>query len=133
MSDSVIYRVLKLSESLLTALRGRRDQTETNAHFLADAVDCHLPRLVEELQRLGFGSCRGGQRAARLPRPLGWISRGPVGNGQVRDCSEVPRVARHQRATMLKGDRRNPQVGMFDAEFHALEMRESVNCRFGER
>ncbi len=68
MSDAVIYRVFKLPESLLTAMREKRDEVETtNVRFLADAVDSHLPGLVEELQRLGFGVHGGDQQMARLP------------------------------------------------------------------
>jgi len=48
MSDSVTYRVMKLPESLLTAVREKPDQDETNnASFVAAAVEDHLPRLVE--------------------------------------------------------------------------------------
>lgn len=68
MSDAVIYRVFKLPESLLTAMREKRDEVETtNVRFLADAVDSHLPRLIEELRRLGFGVHGGDQQVARLP------------------------------------------------------------------
>ena len=68
MSDAVIYRVFKLPESLLTAMREKRDEVETtNVRFLADAVDSHLPRLIEELRRLGFGVHGGDQQMARLP------------------------------------------------------------------
>jgi hypothetical protein len=68
MSDPVIYRVFKLPAPLLTAMRLTRDQVKTtNVRFLAEAVDSHLPSLVEELQRLGFGVHRGDQRVARLP------------------------------------------------------------------
>ncbi len=68
MSDAVIYRVFKLPESLLTAMREKRDEVETtNVRFLSDAVDSHLPRLIEELRRLGFGVHGGDQQVARLP------------------------------------------------------------------
>ena len=68
MSDSVTYRVVKLPESLLTAVRKKRDQDETtNASFVAAAVEDHLPRLIEELQRIGFGVYAGDTRTARLP------------------------------------------------------------------
>ena len=68
MSDSVTYRVVKLPDSLLTAVREKRDQSETtNASFLAAAVEEHLPRLIEELQRIGFGVYAGDARTARLP------------------------------------------------------------------
>mgnify|MGYP001599444351 CR=1 FL=1 len=68
MSDSVTYRVLKLPNSLLTAIREARDQAKTtNASFLASAVDIHLSKLVEDLRRLGFGSYSADQRAARFP------------------------------------------------------------------
>ena len=68
MSDAVTYRVFKLPESLLTAMREKRDEVETtNVRFLADAVDSHLPRLIEELRRLGFGVHGGDQQMARLP------------------------------------------------------------------
>lgn len=68
MSDAVIYRVFKLPTSLLAAIRDKRDQVETtNVRFLADAVDSHLPSLVKELQRLGFGLHGGDQQVARLP------------------------------------------------------------------
>ncbi len=68
MSDAVIYRVFKLPKSLLTAMREKRDEVETtNVRFLADAVDSHLPRLIEELRRLGFGVHGGDQQVARLP------------------------------------------------------------------
>jgi len=68
MSDAVIFRVFKLPESLLTAMREKRDEVETtNVCFLADAVDSHLPRLIEELRRLGFGVHGGDQQVARLP------------------------------------------------------------------
>ena len=68
MPDPVIYRVIKLPASLLTAMREKRDQVETtNVRFLAEAVDSHLPNLVKELQRLGFGLHGGAQQAARLP------------------------------------------------------------------
>ena len=65
---SRIYRVFKLPESLLTAMREKRDEVETtNVRFLADAVDRHLPGLVEDLQVLGFGVHGGDQQMARLP------------------------------------------------------------------
>ena len=65
MSDAVTYRVFKLPESLLTAMREKRDEVETtNVRFLADAVDSHLPKLIEELRRLGFGVHGGDQRMA---------------------------------------------------------------------
>ena len=68
MSDAVIYRVFKLPESLLPAMREKRDEVETtNVRFLADAVDRHLPGLVEDLQRLGFGVHGGDRQMARLP------------------------------------------------------------------
>jgi len=68
MSDSVTYRVVKLPDSLLTAVREKRDHDETtNANFLATAVENHLPRLIEELQRLGFGAYAGDTKTARLP------------------------------------------------------------------
>ena len=68
MSDPVIYRVIKLPASLLTAMREKRDQVETtNVRFLAEAIDSHLPNLVKELQRLGFGLHGGDQQVARLP------------------------------------------------------------------
>ena len=68
MSDAVIYRVFKLPASLLTSMREKRDQVETtNVRFLADAIDSHLPNLVKELQRLGFGLHGGDQQVARLP------------------------------------------------------------------
>ena len=68
MSDAFIYRVFKLPESLLTAMREKRDEVKTtNVRFLADAVDRHLPGLVEDLQRLGFGVHGGDQQMARLP------------------------------------------------------------------
>jgi hypothetical protein len=68
MSNAVIYRVFKLPASLLTAMREKRDQVETtNARFLAEAIDSHLPNLVKELQRLGFGVHGGDQQVARLP------------------------------------------------------------------
>jgi len=68
MSDAVIYRVFTLPESLLTAMRKKRDEVETtNVRFLADAVDRHLPNLAEELQRLGFGVHDGDHQMARLP------------------------------------------------------------------
>ena len=51
------YRVVKVPDSLLVAMRTARDQSKTtNAHFLAAAVNVHLPDLVAELQRLGFGT-----------------------------------------------------------------------------
>ena len=69
MADTgTIHRVLKVPESLLAAMREQRDQTQTtNAQFLAAAVDEHLPRLVSDLQRLGFTGCEETRRAARLP------------------------------------------------------------------
>lgn len=68
MSDAVIYRVFKLPASLLTSMREKRDQVETtNVRFLADAIDSHLPNLVKELQRLGFGLHGGDQQVTRLP------------------------------------------------------------------
>lgn len=68
MSDSVTYRVMKLPETLLISVREKRDQDETtNASFVAAAVEEHLPRLIEELQRIGFGVYAGDTRTARLP------------------------------------------------------------------
>jgi hypothetical protein len=68
MSESVTYRVVKLPETLLTAVREKRDQSETtNASFLATAVENHLPRLIDELQRLGFGTHGGSLATARFP------------------------------------------------------------------
>jgi hypothetical protein len=78
------YRVVKVPDSLLIAMRTARDQSKTtNAHFLADAVNVHLPGLVAELQRLGFGTRGESLRAARLPfsDECGTI-------GQLKDASE---------------------------------------------
>ena len=68
MSDASTYRVVNLPESLLVTMREARDHAETtNAQFLADAVDRHLPRLVHDLQRLGMGAYSGHLKPARLP------------------------------------------------------------------
>jgi hypothetical protein len=85
MSDPVIYRVFKLPASLLTAMREKRDQVETtNVRFLAEAVDSHLPNLVEELQRLGFGVHGGDQKVARLP-----FTDEAVTLGQLKEAAET--------------------------------------------
>ena len=69
MSDTgTVYRVLRVPKSLLAAMREQRDKTQTtNVQFLAAAVDDHLPRLVSDLQRLGFTSRGEARQAARLP------------------------------------------------------------------
>ena len=59
MSDSTdaIYRVVRFSQPLLTAMRTARDAAQTtNARFIAAAVDDHLPGLLKELKRIGFGA-----------------------------------------------------------------------------
>jgi hypothetical protein len=69
MSDTAnTYRVVKVPQSLLDAMRQTRDQAHvTNARFLADAINNHLPGLIAELTRLGFGARGESLRAARLP------------------------------------------------------------------
>ena len=85
MPDSVIYRVVKLPETLLTAVREKRDQEETtNASFVAAAVEDHLPRLIEELQRIGFGVCAGDTKTARLP-----FSDDAAVLGQLKEAAEM--------------------------------------------
>lgn len=85
MSDSVTYRVVKLPEPLLTAVREKRDQDQTtNASFVAAAFEDHLPRLLEELQRIGFGIYAGDARTARLP-----FSDDAAVLGQLRDGTEL--------------------------------------------
>ena len=85
MADTdTIYRVLKVPESLLTAMRKERDDAQTtNAQFLAGAVDDHLPRLVSDLQRLGFTGREETRRAARLP-----FSDDDATLGRLREASE---------------------------------------------
>ena len=62
MSDSTnTYRVLKIPDTILTAMRRARDQIKTtNVDFLATSVDNYLPGLVAELQRLA-AKTEGGQ------------------------------------------------------------------------
>jgi hypothetical protein len=86
MSDSTnTYRVLKIPDTILTAMRRARDQIKTtNVDFLATSVDNYLPGLVAELQRLGFTACDESARAARLP-----FSDEHATLGQLKEASEV--------------------------------------------
>ena len=62
------FRVIRLSERLRESLRRARDEKEqTNAAFIADAVDGQLPKVVNALQSLGFAADKGPRRPARLP------------------------------------------------------------------
>jgi hypothetical protein len=86
MSDTtdVTYRVIRLPQSLLTAIRNARDQAEvTNAQFISDAVENHLPKFVTELCRLGFGDREGVMSTSRLP----FADESAV-LGQLREASE---------------------------------------------
>ena len=67
MPDPVIYRVIKLPASLLAAMREKRIRSRRRRPLPRWTVDIHLPNLVKELQRLGFGLHGGDQQVARLP------------------------------------------------------------------
>lgn len=68
MSDPVVYRVFKIPEPTVTAMRTERNKRkETNAVFVAAAVDSSLPNLVQELTRLGFVANEGEAVTTRLP------------------------------------------------------------------
>ena len=78
------YRVVKVPDSLLVAMRTARDQSKTtNAHFLAAAVNVHLPGLVAELQRLGFGTRGESLRQPDYPFPTRCATL-----GQLKEASE---------------------------------------------
>ena len=62
------FRVIHLPATLRQAIRKKRDATNaTNEDFARTAIDLHLPNLVSELQKLGFGTPRKDVGAVRLP------------------------------------------------------------------
>ena len=64
----VKYRVVRIPETLRDAIRAARDAKEqTNAVFVGNAVEKHLPRISEALTELGFGDLVGETRPMRLP------------------------------------------------------------------
>lgn len=63
-----VFRVVRLSEALREGLRRAREaRDQTNAAFIAEAVAGQLPKVVAELQSLGFATTKGPRRPARLP------------------------------------------------------------------
>ena len=64
------YRVVRLPEPLRDRFKKARDARQlTNADFIGQAVEAHLPRLLEGLTTLGFSSLTGKTHATRLPFP----------------------------------------------------------------
>jgi hypothetical protein len=64
----VKFRVIRLPDSLRTAIRVARDANEwTNAEFVGRAVEQELPKLLESLRKLGFDRLGGQTRPMRLP------------------------------------------------------------------
>lgn len=67
-AGKLVYRVFALPADLREAVREARTRTGlTNRAFVAEAVAAHVPVLVSELTRLGFGRSGGPTRPARLP------------------------------------------------------------------
>ena len=67
-ATDVTYRVFRLPDALRTAIRAARDANKfTNAQFVGKAVEQQLPKLVANLQSLGFGHAGGQTRPMRLP------------------------------------------------------------------
>jgi hypothetical protein len=67
-AGKLVYRVFALPDGLWDAVREARTRTGlTNRAFVAEAVATHVPTLVAELTRLGFGRTGGPSRPARLP------------------------------------------------------------------
>ena len=67
-ATDLTYRVVRLPAALRTAIRGKRDEKGvTNEEFVRESVEQHLPKLVSNLQEIGFGSARRNVGAIRLP------------------------------------------------------------------
>jgi|SRR6266852_4637332 len=65
---NTVYRVVRIPEWLRQAMRKARDAAEkTNEQFVVEAVESKLPRLLEQLRAIGFGTLGGKRRPARLP------------------------------------------------------------------
>jgi hypothetical protein len=62
------FRVIRLPKALRNSIKVARDlANQTNLEFVANAVDKNLPKLVNDLRRLGFTVNRGELRPTRLP------------------------------------------------------------------
>jgi hypothetical protein len=67
-ATDLVFRTIRLPESLQKAMRSARDVAElTNEAFVAQAIEQNLPRLIDELTKLGFGTCKGKMHPTRLP------------------------------------------------------------------
>lgn len=67
-ATDVKYRVIRLPDTLRTAIRTTRDANKwKNAEFVGKAVEQQLPNLVANLQSLGFSGACGQTRPMRLP------------------------------------------------------------------
>lgn len=67
-ATDTIYRVIRLPQQLRIAIQTARDANkQTNEQFVAAAVEQHLPRIIDSLRKLGFGSSEGKLVPVRLP------------------------------------------------------------------
>jgi len=67
-ATDVKYRVIRLPDTLRTAIRATRDANKwTNAEFVGKTIEQQLPKLVVNLRSLGFRGAGGQTRPMRLP------------------------------------------------------------------